>query len=176
MVALLVVLFFGITGLTLNHPTWTFGDGVDSETVTGQLPVKPKRADGAVDFLAISEFARETYNVKGHVDSFDVVNAQGSIAYKKPGYSADLFIDVNTGSFELRVEQQGWVSVLNDLHKGRDADSPWRWLIDVSAVFLVAISLTGLTMQFVLRKRRRSALIVAAGGAVLCAALALLTL
>ncbi|MEO6123457.1 MAG: PepSY-associated TM helix domain-containing protein [Ilumatobacteraceae bacterium] len=26
MISLLVVLFFGITGITLNHPDWTFGD------------------------------------------------------------------------------------------------------------------------------------------------------
>lgn len=26
MIALFIVLFFGVTGITLNHPDWTFGD------------------------------------------------------------------------------------------------------------------------------------------------------
>ena len=172
MVALLVVLFFGLTGITLNHPTWTFGDQVDVTTVTGQLPFEPTLANGSVDYLTISEYVREEYGVGGAVDSFDTTGADGSIAYRNAGYAADLLFDTETGEFDLTVEQQGWVAVMNDLHKGRDTGSAWKWVIDIAAGFLVVISLTGLTMQFFLRKRRRSALISAGVGA---AALALLT-
>jgi len=164
MIALLVVLFFGVSGLTLNHPTWTFGDQVDVRTETGTLPSGYLNSSGEVDFLAVSEFVRDTYDVTGRVDSYDVVNGQGSIAYKNPGYAADLFFAVDGGTYELRIEQQGWVGVMNDLHKGRDANSTWKWVIDVSAILLVVISLTGLLMQFFLRKRRRSALISAGAG------------
>lgn len=176
MVALLVVLFFGLTGITLNHPTWTLGDDVDTSEVTGTLPVDTTLADGSVNFLGVSEYVRDTYDVAGHIDSFEVTNGEGSIAYKRAGYSADLLFDVETGEFRLDVAQQGWVAVLNDLHKGRDTGSSWRWVIDVSAGFLVVISLTGLLMQFYLRKRRRSAYLSAVVGAVVVAVLALLTL
>jgi uncharacterized protein len=67
------------------------------------------------------------------------------------------------------VQEQGWVGVLNDLHKGRDANHSWKWLIDVSAGFLALISFTGLALQFFLRKRRRSALSVAIVGAAVLA-------
>ncbi len=176
MIAFVVVLFFGITGLTLNHPDWTFGDAVGTSTVTGALPMATTGPAGAVEFLAISEFVRETHGVRGSVSSYGVTNGKGSIAYKKPGYLADVFFDVGTGAYEVRVEQQGWVGVLNDLHKGRDAGTSWRWLIDVSAVFLVVVSLTGLLLQLFLRKRRVAAMIVMGAGAVLVALLALLTL
>lgn len=176
MIALLVVLFFALSGITLNHPTWTLGDGMNSTKETGTLPVQVTNSDGSVDFLAVSEYIRDTYNVSGHVDSYDVVNGQGSIAYKNAGYAADLFFDVATKKFELNIEQQGWVGVMNDLHKGRDTSSTWKWIIDISAIFLVLISITGLLMQFFLRKRRRSALISAAVGAVLIVVLMLVTL
>jgi len=176
MIALVVVLFFGLTGITLNHPTWTLGDGVDTSQVTGTLPVATMLADGSVNFLGVSEHVREAYGVAGHIDSFEVANGDGSIAYKRAGYSADLLFDVDTGEFRLDVAQQGWVAVLNDLHKGRDTGGSWRWLIDVSAGFLVVISLTGLLMQFFLRKRRRSAYLSAAVGGVAVVMLALLTL
>lgn len=170
MTALVVVLFFGITGITLNHPTWTFGDEAQTTETSGVLPFSPTLDDGSVDFLSVSEFVRAEYGVAGGVDSFDVVNGVGSIAYKNAGYAADLFFDVETGAFDLSVEQQGWVAVMNDLHKGRDTGTSWKWLIDVSAGFLVLVSLTGLVMQFFLRKRRRSALVsVAVGGAVVIA-------
>jgi uncharacterized protein len=172
MIALLVVLFFAVTGITLNHPEWTFGDDVDTETVSGAFPfdtelVTDDGTSGGVDFLSISEYVRDTYDVRGSVDSFDVTNGQGSIVYKNPGYSANLFFDADAGTFDLTVEQQGWVAVMNDLHKGRDTGSAWKWVIDVAAGFLVVVSLTGLVMQFFLRKRRRSALVVAGVGAAL---------
>ena len=176
MIAFLVVLFFGLTGITLNHPTWTLGDDVSSTEVTGTLPVGTTLGDGSVNFLGVSEYVRDTYGVAGHIDSFDVTNGQGSVAYKRAGYQADLQFDVATGAFRLDVEQQGWVAVLNDLHKGRDTGSSWRWVIDVSAGFLVLVSLTGLVMQLFLRKRRRSAYVSAAVGAVVVVVLALLTL
>jgi hypothetical protein len=175
MIALLIVLFFGITGITLNHPSWTFGDATTRQTVDGSFEF-PVEADGAVDWLTIAEYIRSEYDVKGAVASFDVVNGEGSIIFKNPGYSADLVFDVETAAYELTVEQQGFLAVMNDLHKGRDANSTWKWVIDISAGFLVVISLTGLTMQFFLRKRRRSALIGATVGGVVSIVLMYLTL
>jgi hypothetical protein len=176
MVAFVVVLFFGITGLTLNHPEWTFGDAVDSSSVTGTLPMATTGPGGSVEFLAISEFVRATHAVSGSVSSYGVTSGKGSIVYKKPGYLADVSFDVGTGAYEVRVEQQGWIGVLNDLHKGRDSGTSWRWLIDVSAVFLVVVSLTGLLLQLFLRKRRNAAMIVMGAGAVLVVLLGVLTL
>lgn len=167
MIALIVILFFGLSGITLNHPDWTFGDAVSTSTATGTLPFHPVAADGIVDLLAISEFARSDLGANGSVDSYDVVNGVAGIVYKNPGYSADLFVNLDDDTYDFSVEQQGWVGVMNDLHKGRDTGTSWRWLIDLSGAFLVAVSLTGLVMQFFLRKRRRSALISATVGGVL---------
>ena len=174
MIALLIVLFFGITGLTLNHPDWAPGGGTTTETSTGTFPF-PAQSNGTIAWLPIAEYVRTTYDVKGTVGSFDATDGQGSIAFENPGYTADLFFDVDTGAYQLTIEQQGFVAVMNDLHKGRNAGSTWRWTIDVAAVLLVAISLTGLTMQFFLRKRRRSALVASAVGAVVLVGLIVLT-
>jgi hypothetical protein len=129
-----------------------------------------------VDFLSISEFVHDEYGVGGSVDSFDVTSGEGSIAYKNPGYVADLFFEVDSGAFELTIEQQGWVAVMNDLRKGRDTGTLWSWVIDVAAGFLVVISVTGLAMQLFLARRRRSALISAAVGSVLLVGLVVVTL
>lgn len=176
MVAFVIVLFFGLTGITLNHPSWTFGDEVSTTTTSGELAVDTTLDDGSINYLEISEYIRDTQGVSGDVDSFSETNGEASIAYKNPGYAADLFVDVDSGEFILTVEQQGWVAVVNDLHKGRDTGSAWKWVIDLSAGFLVLVSLTGLTMQFFLRKRRRSALTAAAAGGVVVVALIWLTL
>ena len=167
MIAFLLIFFFGITGITLNHPTWTFGSDIQMSTVEGQLPFSPTFADNTADYLTISEFARSELGVSGSVDSFETTNDTIGITYRNPGYGADLFVDAVDGTYQLNVEQQGWVAVLNDLHKGRDSGSTWSWVIDVSAAFLVVVSLTGLLMQFFLRRRRRSAFISVAVGSIL---------
>jgi hypothetical protein len=176
MLALLVVLFFAFTGVTLNHPDWTFGISPSTETVTGSLPSGWKAADGSVEFLTVSEFLRSQYGIRGEVSDFGETATDAYVSYRGPGYSADAFLNLNAATYELNVEQQGWVGVLNDLHKGRDANGSWKWLIDVSGIFLVAISVTGLALQLLLTKRRRSALVVAGIGAALTALLTVIAL
>lgn len=176
MISLLVVLFFAITGLTLNHPSWTFGDQTERTTVTGTLPDGWQRADGTPEFLTISEYLRSEYDVGGEVADFGVDNGQAVISYKGPGYAADAFVDTTDGSFELVVEAQGWVGVLNDLHKGRDTSTLWSWVIDISAVFLALVALTGLGIQLFQRKRRTQAIVVAVVFAVVAVVVGITTL
>ncbi len=176
MISLLVVLFFGITGLTLNHPSWTFGDGVDRSTHSGSLPGEYLAADGDPDFLAISEFARSEYSIGGEVADYGVAGGEGTISYKGPGYAADLFFQVDSGEFELVIEQQGFVAVMNDLHKGRDTSSTWKWVIDISAVVLVLVAATGLGIHLFQRKRRTRALVFAGLGGLVTVVLIVVTM
>lgn len=174
MISLLIVLFFGITGITLNHPTWTFGDEPTTVTEKGTFPFTID-ADN-VDFLKISEYARTKYGVSGDISDYEVTNGQGIISYRGPGYSSDLTFTVSNASFHLTTVQQGWVAVMNDLHKGRDTSSSWKWVIDVSAGLLVIVAITGLVMQFFLAKRRRSALTWALIGTIATVVLIYLTM
>jgi hypothetical protein len=176
MLALLLMLFFGITGITLNHPSWTFGDATEVSTQTGTLPFSATFPDGTTDYLSISEFVRGEYDVNGQVDAFQTSNGQATISYRNAGYAADVFVDTDRNTYDITIEQQGWVGVLNDLHKGRDTAPLWKWVVDISAGFLVVIALTGLTMQFFLRKRRRSAFVSVGAGFVLMLVLMWLTL
>ncbi len=176
MIALVVVLFFAGTGLLLNHPSWTFGSEATSETITGQFPFSTELVDDSgvaqgVDFLSISEFVRSEHGVIGEVDFFGTTGDDGSIAYRNPGYSADLFFDVADATYELRVEQEGWVAALTDLHQGSESGTTWRLVIDATAVFLILIAVTGLVMQFFLKKRRRSAFVAVGVGVALTAGL-----
>ena len=163
MIAFIVILFFGVTGLTLNHPSWTMGGSPTNSTYTGTLPGSYK-ANGTLDLLAVSEFVRSKYSVSGHVADYNVTGNDGTINYAGPGYTASLKFTVDSGAYTLNVTEDGLVAVMNDLHKGRDSDKSWKWVIDVSAVFLVLVSLSGLLIQLFQRKRRTRALIVAAAG------------
>jgi hypothetical protein len=62
----------------------------------------------------------------------------------------------------------GLMAVMNDFHKGRDTGKAWAWVIDVSAVFLILVSLSGLILLFFIKKRRFAGLIAGAVGLLLC--------
>ncbi len=166
MFSLLVMLFFGVTGITLNHPDW-FSGGQVSETVSsGTLPAQTLSSDG-VELLAVSEYIRTQHDVGGEVVDFDDgAGGQGFISYRGPGYTADLFFDPASGSYDLTVAQDSFVGTMNALHQGRDSSSLWRWVIDISGALLVVIALTGLGIQVFMKKRRFTALTWSAVGAV----------
>jgi uncharacterized protein len=163
MICLLLVLFFSLTGITLNHPSW--GSGTTEKVTAGTLPAAWKSGD-TIDWLIVSEHLRNTNGVTGQVGERRNEGGDISIVFNGPGYVASAAIDPS-GTYKLTTAAQGLVGVMNDIHKGRDTTSSFKWVIDISAGFLVVISLTGLLLQFFLKKRRRSAYITAAVGAVL---------
>ena len=170
MLCLLVVLFFSVTGLTLNHPNWTLGGHTNNVKEAGSLPTASVSGT-TVDWLTVAEYLRSTNSLRGEVSDHQASGGQGSITFKGPGYLANASFALDSRAYQLEIESQGYVGILNDLHKGRDTRTSWKWLIDASAIFLVFISLSGLVLQLVLKARRRSALWSAGGGAGLVAVL-----
>lgn len=175
MACFLVVLFFSVTGLTLNHPTWTLGGAGSETTEQGSLPTTWKSND-TVNWLTVAEFLRSEHSLRGAVSNYQSNATDGSITFKGPGYEADAFIDVAAGSYEITIASQGPLGALNDLHKGRDSSSSWRWLIDASAILLIVISLSGLILQLFLRRRRRNAMWAVGGGSIILVVMAVLAL
>ena len=67
------------------------------------------------------------------------------------------FLSGSTGEFDFRTI---------NLHKGRDTGKAWSTVIDVSAIGLTVISLTGLVLLLSLKRKRLPGLLVVVGGAV----------
>ena len=164
-----VLFFFAVTGLTLNHLEW-FPDKQRTVTLKGKLErawLKP--AEGKeVGKLEIVEQLRKAHALRGAVSDFRVEDAQVAVSFKGPGYMADTFIDRESGNYELSETRMGLVAVMNDLHKGRDSGKVWGWIIDLSAILMVLVSLTGMALIFFLAKRRVSGLMVALLGTIAC--------
>lgn len=170
MVSFAIVLFFAVTGLTLNHPSWFGGDKQVESKTKGTLDVKwVNNADtNKIAKLEIVELMRNKHHVKGAVSEFRIDDSEVTVSFKGPAYSADAFIDREKGSYELSEIKMGIVAIMNDLHKGRDSGAGWSWVIDISAIFLTLVSLTGLILMLFLKKKRVAGLVTAVIGLVLC--------
>ena len=79
-----------------------------------------------------------------------------------------MFIDRQSGAYDVTETKMGIAAVLNDLHKGRDSGKAWSWLIDASAVFMTFVSVSGIVLLLFLQKRRFSGVMAGTAGAVLC--------
>lgn len=176
MIAFIIILFFGATGLLLNHPEWLGGDELVTELFDGTLPDTVRNDVGAVEFLSVSEFLRSEHGVVGEVTNFDQVGNEGSINYTGPAYGASARFDAETLEYDLRVTEENFINAMRDLHTGDDTNTVWDWVIDISAGFLLFVSVTGLGIQLFMKKRRTKALLWLAGGAVLTLVLGFLTL
>ena len=158
-----VLLFFAVTGLTLNHPNWFEGQ---EQTREFQGTIDRKWLGKDVDKLDIVEYLRRTHRITGAMHDFRVDDTQCSVSFKGPGYAADASIDRDSGAYRLSETRMGFWAVINDLHKGRDSGAAWAMVIDIAAVLMTLVSLTGFVLIFFLLKRRFSGLMIFAAGAV----------
>ncbi len=161
MISFAVVLFFSATGLTLNHQEW-FSTAVRTSERHGTIDASLVRTAAATNALIQALRTRE--HLHGQVEEPRVEDNQISFSYRAPGYTADAVVDRPAGTYTITETRNGFVAVMNDLHKGSDSGKAWSRLIDASAILLTLVSFTGLLILFFIYKRRASGLITAAAG------------
>ena len=172
MFAFAALVFFGLTGITLNHPRLFFDGVAKTVDAEGRLDprwVRPGPGEGVAK-LEVVEYLRREHGLRGALDSFTTDEEECVVTLKGPGYSADAFIRRADGTYRLTEERQGTIAILNDLHKGRDTGPVWSAVVDASAALTVLASLTGLLLLFYIKRRRARGLVTALVGAALLAA------
>ncbi len=163
MASLLIVLFFGLTGVTLNHPDWLATES--TKEVKGQLSTAWK-SGANVDWLVVAEELKTAQGVHGTASDRRADRRRHRSRSSRQIF-VDCVIDMATGRYDVTIAYQGAIGVLNDLHRGRDAGTAWAWLIDATGGFLAFIAVTGLGLLVYLKKVRVAALLTMVGGAAL---------
>lgn len=137
--------------------------------MTGTLPPELIEEANFSEFK-VAEHLRAEHQLLGRVAEFEVDPMEFMVVFKGPGYSADIFIERETGTYSLMESRSGIVAIMNDLHKGRDSGAGWSWVIDLSAGVMMLVSLSGFGWLFYLKKRRVAGVLAAVLGTVLFAA------
>ncbi len=179
MFAFATMILFSVTGLTLNHPDWFGGHDASTADLTGKVDASllgdaSRDPDGnTIDRDALVRELVQVHGIRGTVTDVRCDDRECTITWKAPGYAADAIVDRRSGASSIAVTRHGFMAVINDLHKGRDAGKVWSFVIDATAILLVAVAVTGFVLIFFIRRRRTSGLLLAAlGTAALVAAAA----
>lgn len=151
-VSLVSMLLFAITGLTLNHsaaieakPVVTTAEAVLDGDAVALLAGAPKSGRAPLPAPLAEAVARATgVDVAGREAEWSETEAYVSLP--RPGGDAWISIERADGALTYERTDRGWISYLNDLHKGRHTGSAWSLFIDVFALASVVFCVTGLLL------------------------------
>ncbi|MDO7844129.1 PepSY-associated TM helix domain-containing protein [Sphingomonas immobilis] len=172
-VSLIGMLMFAITGVTLNHadiipatPAVTAKSGMLAPSLLRLLKPAPKASDAPVPAqVADAVSAAVGLNPAGRPAEWS--DAEVYVAMPRPGGDAWVSVDRASGAIKSEVTSQGLLSLLNDLHKGRNTGIVWRLFIDLFAAAAILFTATGLLLlQFHAKHRKKTWPLVGLGFAV----------
>lgn len=149
---LLGMLLFAITGLTLNNASHIESKVVVTsrqahlpEAVLKQLTAPPKQKKAPLP-PPVAQWLDDTFDAGAAGKAAEWSADEVYLSLPRAGGDAWLSIDLASGDVEYERTDRGWVSYLNDLHKGRNTGLAWSWFLDIFAVACLVFSLTGLVL------------------------------
>lgn len=162
--AFVLLLFFGATGLMMNHPDWFGQDEPQFSEIEAKVPIELCRQP---DRLAIVEHFRKSYQLKGEVTDFQVEDTEFHIVFQHTVSGAQVFVDAQTGEARIEKEAREFAGIMATIHTGEHTGYFGKRVIDVAAVLLIISALSGIILWTSLSIRRRTGLIWLASGALL---------
>lgn len=149
---LLGMLLFAITGLTLNNASHIESKAVVTsrqahlpEPVLKHLSA-PSGQKKAPLPPPVAQWLDDTFDAGAAGKTAEWSADEVYLSLPRAGGDAWLSIDLASGDVEYERTDRGWISYLNDLHKGRNTGLAWSWFLDIFAVACLVFSLTGLVL------------------------------
>lgn len=176
-VSLVAMLLFAMTGITLNHaatisatPTTVERSGTLPRSLVRLLAKEHPAGAPLPAPVAAAIDGAVGLDPAGHTGEWS--DGEVYVALPRPGGDAWVSVDRASGAISAEVTDRGWISYLNDLHKGRNAGAAWFWFIDLFAGACVLFTLTGLLLLQLHARRRPATWPMVAAGLVIPAAIA----
>ncbi len=187
-ICLIGMLLFAVTGFTLNHagqieskPRVESRDGQLPAELLGQLQSAQARSaqqDKSAAAVAlpmdVRDFIQRELKVDVGARAVEWSDDEAYVPMPRPGGDAWLRVDLKEGAIEYETTDRGWISYLNDLHKGRNTGGAWSLFIDIFAIGCLVFCITGLLILKMHSERRPLTWPMVGLGLVIPALLALL--
>ena len=160
-ICLVGMLLFTATGITLNHaaeiearPTITERKAAVPEALRADLGAGGQGRRPLPN--AVQSWLRHDLGIDVAGRDADWSEREIYLGLPRPGGDALISIERTTGALVHEHTDRGWVSWLNDLHKGRNTGTAWRWFIDLFAIACLVFCITGVILLQIHAAARRS--------------------
>jgi len=154
-ICLIGMVLFSVTGFTLNHagqiearPEVTRLHGSVDEAMRARIEsamaaAKSNKGKAALP-AELQAWIRERWDIDTRGREAEWSDDEIYLSLPRPGGDAWLRLSLPDGELEYERTDRGWLSYLNDLHKGRNTGAAWSWFIDIFAGAALVFSITGL--------------------------------
>lgn len=158
MALLTLLLFFSVTGITLNHPEWFTSHSPNvSESEWIIAPELLRDPPLSLSQLAVvTNEVERLANVNLSNSNIESDSDEIYFSLKKAGTNSSLSIDVVTGEVFYQHTDYGWWALLNDLHKGRNTSFFWGLIIDLTSVLFIVFAISGFILAMPQRRFHRT--------------------
>lgn len=151
---LTLLVFFSITGITLNRAAWF---PATAQVVSLHLSLSPEQMQAwRLAGPAAFESWLQTQHQIALTDFDRQIEAQEWYYVRDtPGTQAWLSLDWQAQALVYESRFRGWVAYFNDVHKGRHTSAVWHWVMDISALICVLSALSGIYLLWKHRPQAR---------------------
>lgn len=153
------MILFAFTGITLNHAADIKAEPVtitlETELSATLLKTLSGRSAGPLP-LALRQWLLQEHSISVPVADAEWQGNEVYLGMPRPGGDAWLSIETDSGVLLYERTERGWISYLNDMHKGRNTGPLWSWFIDIFSLLCLVFSLSGLWLLVRYARQRPS--------------------
>ena len=161
--AFIALFFFSLTGIFLNHPEWFESDSQEqSKTIVLNEAFAKSLVEKENPSDALISYVREHESVIGRYKSSEVMDNEVMIRLESPAGSTDIWAMLDTGEVEITNKPATTVSLINDLHRGKNSGTAWSWFIDITSIIILILSIAGYVLFLSIKTRLMTHLVLTA--------------
>lgn len=156
------MLLFAVTGLTLNNashieakPIVKKSTIVLPSSLLTYLQAQPVSNKASLPH-AVADWLMRSMDIDAADKPAEWSAEEVYVSLPRPGGDAWLSVNRESGEMDYEITHRGWISYLNDLHKGRNTGTAWSWFLDVFSSMALVFSLTGLCLLYMHSANRPS--------------------
>jgi len=158
MALLTLLLFFSVTGITLNHPEWFSENQADIEEA--ELAIDLNLIDSPPlslkQITQVVEVVEQELTISLSNAVIESTSNELFFSIKKAGENTAITLDLASGELFFERTDYGLWALLNDLHKGRNTSTFWGWIIDITSVLCIVFAISGFILAMPQRRFNRT--------------------
>lgn len=160
---LLLMVFFALTGVFLNHTNWDLGS-TEQTSQTFDLPKSLLALDwdseSTATALSVLSWLDQQHGIHGVDLEINWEPAEQLLLLHLDGPQGSYAVEVYPEDevADVFVRDLPFLEMLNNLHRGKHVTGFWRWLSDIAGICMLIFCVSGLWLLLINTLQRKTSL------------------